>query len=79
MSHLLIPDRSKNGPNLICFLPGMLHFKRVSVQKIRQRNSLCLYLVILASPWSVLFCRETRQNVDLTQYSLPWANLRRCE
>jgi hypothetical protein len=44
----------------------MPHFNRVSVQEIGQRNSLCVFVLILASPWSVRAYRRVRQNTDRT-------------
>jgi hypothetical protein len=42
--------------------PAMPHFNRVTVQKVRRHNSLCLFVSILGCPCSVYVCRRMQQN-----------------
>ena len=51
-------------PVALRHLPAMPHFSLVPVQGIRQRNSLCLLVSILASTWPVSTCSGTRQSLN---------------
>lgn len=42
--------------------PAMPHFNRVTVQEVRRRNSLCLFVSIPERPCSVYACRRMQQN-----------------